>query len=230
MSLWLIWKGKGPGTCLLTLTHHDFRSMYPIGYVPKQSRIYCADKSVNLVSYSLDLSIINYQTAILRGDFETAKQILPKVPEDQKNRVAQFLEKQGHQEMALEVATDADLKFELALHLNKLNTAYALAKEDDSDEKWRQLADVGLRNGEIGLTRESLIHAQDLGGLLSLCTATGDRGGLAKVAAKAKEDGTNNIAFVAFFLLGDIQSCLDLLCSTGRIPEAAFLARTYMPR
>ena len=30
-------------------------------------------------------------------------------------------------------------------------------------------------------------------------------------------------------MLGDIEGCIDLLCTTGRLPEAAFLARTYMP-
>jgi len=213
---------------VVTLAHLE-GSMYPIGYAPKQSRIYCADKSVNLVSYSLDLSIINYQTAILREDFDTAKQILTKVPADQMNRVAQFLERQGHLEMALEIATDPDLKFELALQLNKLGTAYGLAKEADSDEKWRQLGDSGLRNGEVGLARECLINAQDLGGLLSVCVATGDRAGLANVAAKAKDEGQNNISFISSFLQKDIPSCINLLCETGRIPEAAFLARTYMP-
>merc|ERR1712137_1424475 len=213
---------------VVTLAHLE-GSMYPIGYAPKQSRIYCADKSVNLVSYSLDLSIINYQTAILRDDFEAADQILPKIPMDQRNRIAQFLEKQGHSEMALNIATDPDLKFELALQLNKLNTAYTLAKEAESEEKWKLLGDSGLQNGEIGLARECFIHAEDLGGLLSLCIATGDVAGLEKVASKAKEEGQNNISFVSSFLMKDIPSCIELLCETGRIPEAAFLARTYMP-
>ena len=32
-----------------------------------------------------------------------------------------------------------------------------------------------------------------------------------------------------FFLLGRIETCLDILNKAGRVPEAAFLARTYMP-
>jgi len=213
---------------VVTLAHLS-GSMYPIGYSPKQSRIYCADKSVNIISYSLDLSIINYQTAILRDDLATADQILPKIPMDQRNRIAQFLEKQNYPEMALDIAQDPDLKFELALRLNKLSTAYSLAKEANSEEKWKLLGDAGLKNGEVGLARECLINAQDLGGLLALCTASGDRDGLLKVAQKAKAEGLNNIAFASLFTLNRIEDCLDLLCSVGRIPEAAFLARTYMP-
>ncbi len=34
---------------------------------------------------------------------------------------------------------------------------------------------------------------------------------------------------VARFLLGDLDGCVDLLVESGRIPEAAFFARTYLP-
>lgn len=42
-------------------------------------------------------------------------------------------------------------------------------------------------------------------------------------------DGKNNIAFTGFLILGEIDKCLDLLCRTHRISEAALLARTYAP-
>jgi coatomer subunit beta' len=41
------------------------------------------------------LTVIEYQTAILRNDLETAEQLLPTVPADQRNRIARFLESQG---------------------------------------------------------------------------------------------------------------------------------------
>lgn len=69
--------------------------MYLLGYLPTQNKIYLADKDVNVFSYSLSVSLIDYQTAILRGDMDSAKQILPSVPSDQRNRVARFLETQG---------------------------------------------------------------------------------------------------------------------------------------
>jgi coatomer subunit beta' len=37
------------------------------------------------------------------------------------------------------------------------------------------------------------------------------------------------VAFICYFLLGKLEDSLNLLCDTGRIPEAAFLARTYLP-
>lgn len=49
--------------------------MYLLGYIPKDSRLYLADKDMNVISYSLLLSVLEYQTAVMRQDFETAKQV-----------------------------------------------------------------------------------------------------------------------------------------------------------
>lgn len=60
---------------------------------------------------------MNYQTAVLRGDLDLANQILPKIPNEQRNRIAQFLDSQGLKEEALRVSLDPDHKFELAVQV-----------------------------------------------------------------------------------------------------------------
>ena len=47
-----------------------------------------------MVSFSLLVSVLEYQTAVMRRDFETADKVLPTIPRDQRTRVAHFLEKQ----------------------------------------------------------------------------------------------------------------------------------------
>lgn len=42
------------------------------------------------------------------------------------------------------MSTDLDHKFELAVALKKLDVAYAIAKESDSEPKWKQLGDLAL--------------------------------------------------------------------------------------
>jgi coatomer subunit beta' len=66
-----------------------------LGYIPAQNRVYVMDKDTNVSGYSLALSVIEYQTAVLRGDMAIAEQILPSVPKDQRNKVARFLEGKG---------------------------------------------------------------------------------------------------------------------------------------
>jgi len=114
--------------------------MYLLGYIPNNNRVYLIDKALNVVSYTLHISIINYQTAILRADFEAAAKILPKIPEDQRTRIAHFLESQGLKEEALSVTVDPDHKFELALQLSRLEIAHEIAKTAESEQKWKQLA------------------------------------------------------------------------------------------
>ena len=45
----------------------------------------------------------------------------------------------------------------------------------------------------------------------------------------AVEQGRHNIAFLGQLLLGRPSECVDLLVASGRIPEAAFFTRTYLP-
>lgn len=48
-----------------------------------------------------------------------------------------------------------------------------------------------------------------------------------KLAKSAEDTGKNNISFTSYFLLGELEKCLDLLISTDRLPEAAFFARLF---
>lgn len=74
-----------------------FRSMSLLGYIPAHNRVYVMDKDTNVSGFSLALSVIEYQTAVLRGDMAAAEQILPTVPKDQRSKVARFLESKGVQ-------------------------------------------------------------------------------------------------------------------------------------
>lgn len=69
--------------------------MYLLGYIPAHNRVYLADKDINVCGYSLSLNLIEYQSAILRDDMETATEILPTIPKEQRNKVARFLEARG---------------------------------------------------------------------------------------------------------------------------------------
>ncbi|XP_066601318.1 coatomer subunit beta'-like [Prorops nasuta] len=213
---------------VVTVSHLD-RPMYLLGYVPRDNRLYLCDKELSVVSYSLLLSVLEYQTAVMRKDFETADRVLPTVPKEHRTRVAHFLEKQGFKEQALTVSTDPEHRFELALALGDLATAHTLAKEASSQQKWRQLASLATQKGKLCLAQECLHQAQDFGGLLLLATSTGNANMIEKLGTDADETGKNNISFLSSFLLGDVDKCLDILVKTDRIPEAAFFARTYAP-
>jgi coatomer subunit beta' len=209
--------------------YHTDKPMYILGYIQRDSKIYLADKDVNVTSFGLSLPVLEYQTLVLREDMETAAELLPTIPQDQMNKIARFLEGQGHKELALEVATDPEHRFELALALNQLEIALQLAREADVEHKWKTVGDAALAAWEVGLAAECFNHAKDLGSLLLVYTSTSDKEGLAKLATQATEASAHNVAFTCHWLLGDIDGCVGILTKTGRLAEAALFAQTYKP-
>ena len=224
------------GGQIMTLCHLD-SPKYMLGYLAKEDRVYLMDKQLNVVSYKVLLAVLQYQTAVVRQDFAVANALLPSIPESELSNVARFLESQGYKEEALVVSRDPDQQFELALDLKKLSVATdllaAIRKEDkdsmDTQNKWRKLGDLALVKSDFALAEKCAWEAQDWSGLLLLYTSLGDGAGLLKLAQQATAQGKGNVGFLAFFLLGKMEECLELLIKTDRVPEAAFLARTYLP-
>ena len=258
----------------LTLKFSPPRPLYLLGYIPSHNRVYLADKDHRIYGYALSLSVVEYQTAILRGDTEVAAEILPTLPKDQLNKVARFLEARGTcllsssptshpyfqltlqplstdlKELALQLTTDPDHKFDLALSLDDLDTALQITNtvlENESEVKWKTLGDRALTVWRFDLAKECFEKAGDLSALMLLLMAMGDRDGLKVLAAKAgvsplffffnvlielfvEEKGQYNLAFAIQLQLGDSTACVDLLTKTQRAPEAALFARTYAPR
>lgn len=71
----------------LAAIHHHASSL--------PGRVYLGDRDLNVVSYDLPLAVLEYQTAVMRDDLETADEAMPRIPAQQRTRVAHFLEKRG---------------------------------------------------------------------------------------------------------------------------------------
>lgn len=143
------------------------------------------------------------------------------------------------------MTTDLDHKFELAIDLRNMEVANAVlfeqdaaqsavfgAAQNDSTEyqsKWRRLGDLALGNGKLDLAEECAKKSADLSGLLLLYSSSGNKAGMEALAVTARKAGRLNVSFVAYFLTGQVEEAIDLLIEANRIPEAAFMARTYMP-
>jgi coatomer subunit beta' len=183
------------------------------------------------------LAVLQYQTAVMRGDFDAANELLPSIPESEYTKVARFLESQGFKEEALAVTTDPDHKFDLALELGQTDLAHQLMlaiPEEDKDAtetlaKWKRLSDAALKETNLELCEAAGIASNDYSGLLLLYSATGNLEGTEKLAKLAAAGGKTNVAFVCYLLTGNVEACADLLISTKRLPEAAFFVRTYIP-
>jgi coatomer subunit beta' len=208
-----------------------------LGYLAKEDRVYLIDKSLNINSYKVMLAVLQYQTAVMRGDFDSANELLPSIPDTEYTKVARFLESQGFKEEALAVTQDADHKFDLSLELGQVDLAHLIlleTPEEDKDStdtqaKWKRLSDAALKDTNLELCESASISSNDYSGLLLLYSATGNLSGMERLAKLATKGGKTNVAFVANLLTGNVEACAELLIQTKRLPEAAFFVRTYLP-
>merc|ERR1712032_676592 len=95
--------------------------------------------------------------------------------------------------------------------------------------KWKQLGDLALSSCNLQLAQDCAKYSDDLAGQLVIFSSLGQSENIASLGDEARQKGRFNVAFLCYFLLGKIDTCLDILNQAGRVPEAAFLARTYMP-
>lgn len=161
--------------------------MYLLGYSPKESRVYLADRDVNIFSYSLSLAVIQYQTAIIRGDLEEASSLIDSIPKSQLSHIARFLESQDLKELALDITSDDDQRFDLSMQLNKLDIATEIAEKTNNAVKWRILGDKAAAEFKFKLAEKCLIKSNDLNGLLLFYTSSGNQTGLRYVADKSSK-------------------------------------------
>lgn len=166
---------------------------------------------------------------VLRGDLEAAEELLESIPKDQNNKIARFLEGQGYKELALKVATDLEHRFDLALSLGDLQQAVEIAREQDTEHKWKTVGDAALAGWDVKLAQECFTRAKDFGSLLLVYSSTSDEQGLRELAQLAENASANNIAFSALWQVGDIDGGIELLVKTNRFAEAVLFSQTYKP-
>lgn len=203
------------------------RNFFILGYVPRDNRIYCMDRERSVVSFHLHTSQVEYLTAIVREDFDAAAEILPKVPDGSRYKIARLLQARELPHIAIDVTTDDDHKFELAVILKRLELLQALIENSPSQSKWRQLGDIALQLGHFDIAEDALWKSGDFNGLLLLFTSTGDSEGLTRLAEESYKKKRMNVAFTAFHSLRNHSKAVDSLLASNMFAEAAFYARTY---
>lgn len=92
-------------------------------------------------------------------------------------------------ELALQVATDPDQQFDLAIQLDDLDKALELARaspDGGAEMKWRTVGDKALAAWRMDLAQECFERAGDLSALLLIYSSLGDKDGMQKLANLAR--------------------------------------------
>ncbi|ELA40937.1 uncharacterized protein VICG_02026 [Vittaforma corneae ATCC 50505] len=134
----------------------------------------------------------------------------PEPMESFRDKAISFFESLELYERALLLCTDENQRFEILLKLNRLEDAL---KNANSLIKYEKLGRRFLSLGEFNRASECFLKSNDLDSLL-LTDAFGDKKYLGYVAKKAKENGRNNLAFLAGYKNKDYELCAKLLKDT----------------
>lgn len=103
------------------------------------------------------------------------------------SRIARFLESQDLKELALDITSDDDQRFDLSIQLGKLDIATEIAEKTNSAVKWRVLGDKATAEFKFKLAEKCLINSNDLNGLLLYYVSSGNKAGLRLVADKSSK-------------------------------------------
>lgn len=140
------------------------KKMFVLGYVSQKNRIFLINKPLKITSYELLTSVIEAQQAIVKTpegttsedpEFQTLKGIIDQVPENHISKISKFLESMNFKEIAYQITTDEEHKFDLAIGLHKIRDAYQIALRDShNEEKLKKIGDISLKKGDFQLSEE----------------------------------------------------------------------------
>lgn len=203
------------------------RDHHFLGYLPKENRILFIDREDTITTYRLQVGVVEYMAAVVRKDFDAADELLQSIEKSHWHRLAQFLENRGHLDKALQVSTDDDHRFDLAIHLKNMSVVKDLTVKNPSTTRWKQFGDLALTQGYISDAIDAYRECNDLNGLLLIYTSINDVDSISNLGDLSLQWGKTNLAFTCFHLAKRYSDNVDVLIRTGKGGEAAFYARTY---
>lgn len=152
------------------------------------------------------------------------------------NQLSRFFEKLGYLSLSFSLSQDFDTKFQICLTKNDLQQAYELLLQHQTESpstalangsKWKKLGDLALNKWRIKLAQDCFCFANDYSSLLLLLSSSNNVEQLTKLAEQCESKGKYNIAFQAWWIIGDKEKSFQLLQKSERFTEASFLGQNY---
>ncbi|KAH0792969.1 coatomer subunit beta' [Histomonas meleagridis] len=199
-----------------------------VGYVSRIERLFLCDSDYNFFSYSVPSVVLDFIISITFDENNITDSNISNIPKEWHSRISSFLESIEHYEEALKLCDNDDKRFELAIKLNDINLGIQIAKKSNSLYQWKLLTNVAMKNGDINVLEESLKKSGDENALLLIKSAKGNKNEMRKFAEDVED--SRNVKFAAYFACADYDKCIDLLIEDKKFPEAALMARSYVPK
>lgn len=201
-----------------------------LGYMSTQGALFFVDGANRITSYEIPQNFPSAISSIAEEDFDSMRADLDKIENNKfHDKVAKYLEAIDNIEIAFEVVKNPEMKFEYALKLEKVDEAHQIAIESGSKNSLKAIGDLCLLKGEFAKAEHSFKLAEDLSSLLLLYSSLGDGEGIKWLAETAVEKKAYTVGFNSYWLLRNLDKCVEILLLTKNFPEAAFFAKTYCP-
>lgn len=101
----------------------------------------------------MDCVLLQYQTAVLSGDFDLANELLPAIGKRELEKLSLFLQGQGFLEEAIKVTSDSMRKLDLAISLKNPQLAMQLLEDKPANQEiakyWSQIAEICMEQGDM---------------------------------------------------------------------------------
>jgi coatomer subunit beta' len=193
-----------------------------LGYLPRENLIVLAGPQRRILGVNFPEALLQFEAEVAVGGDPNPE----RVPEQYKSRCAKFLKQIGRVELALDITTDPNMRFDLALELDRLDIAQETATEP---AMWRRLARAALGKGECDLAILAAKNSGDLATLLVLLKALNRADEMSILIEEADRVGQLNVAFTAALLTGQKRRALELLIKSEEWAKAALFARANVP-
>ena len=179
------------------------------------------DVNEDFEELDIDLSEIEFKTALMNRDLVTVKKML-KETEFLGKSIVSYLLKKKYDSITLQLTNDKETSFYLALHAGKLETAFNIARELESKEKYRILADKATNSGALGLAELCLNLSDQKDKLITHFVVTGNKKELNNL-----EFSDVTLKFNKTLFTGDIRERIKILAETGQVALAYATAKIH---
>lgn len=187
----------------------------------EKNNIFTLDFEENLEELETDLTDLELKNSLLMNDLTKVKQLI-KEKKFLGDSLTSFLLRKGYNSLALQLSSDPEVAFYLALSAGNLEKAFNISRDLNSAEKYRLLSREAMRLGSPSLADMCLSLAGGGHRHLMHNLITGNSKQLEEFPANDITHKFNNSLF-----LGDIRTRIKALSEAGQLALAYSTAKTH---
>ncbi|MCA6493463.1 MAG: hypothetical protein IM572_12400, partial [Chitinophagaceae bacterium] len=206
-------------------------------YIDNHERLFFFDNHSNVTSFFISKGLLGILAALqnFEGDafsrdiIDEAISKSVNINEEERDFLSKVLVALGEVEAAFRIVANLRQKLELGIKIGFLTECVELCSQMEEPIYWKKLGDLALLKGRFDIAEKAFWSCDDLNSLLLLGSSLGNEEILDRISDLAKDKKHYSVAFMANWVMGKADRCLDVRMDSERFGEAAIFAKTYNP-